>query len=633
MSILSSLVAAYERLEKRDEVPPYGFSSEKIGFLISLREDGVPAGAPIDLREGEGKKKQARVLRVPQPVKRTSGVAANTFWDKTSYVLGVTAEEGKSAAKEHACFRDSHLALLVDAEDPGLRALYRFLETWRPEDFARLGWPEEMKGQNVVFALEDERLATGVTGGCLHDRAAAKVLWAKLAGDGEKTEAVCLVTGETGPIARLHPAIKGVAGAQSSGASLVSFNLDAFTSYGHEQGENAPVGEAAAFAYTSVLNLFLPRDSRHSIRIGDTSIVFWAEAADHAAADDAVDVFAAMMGLDDFDDTIPSQKLAAALEAIRDGRPLAELRPDLGCGVRFHVLGLAPNAARLSVRYSFDDDFGVLAENFRAYANDLRLAGGRIVDRPITLRRLVLRTAPARVDRNDRISFDADRISPLLAGEILRAALTGARFPGSLLPLLISRIRADRHLDGVRVALLKAAVVRAMRLDGRLPGPFDGLSKEDYLVAPQPSDPDVARRLGRLFALIEKVQAAALGEDVNSTVKDKFLSAAAATPRRTFPALIDAMQAHVKRLRNGHWDAKWITDAEMARRVGASLERRVGMLWAEIGADVPRQLSAEEQGLFFVGYYQERYARRAETGIGDLHDNDTGEGPAEETLS
>lgn len=637
MSILSPLVALYERLEKRDEVPPYGFSSEKIGFLISLREDGVPAGLPVDLREGEGKKKQARMMRVPQPVKRTSGAAANTFWDKTSYVLGVTAAEGKSTAKEHACFRDRHLALLAGANDPGLLALARFVEAWRPEDFDRLGWPEEMKDQNVVFALEDERL-DGIR---IHDRPAAKALWAKLAGEGEKTEAVCLVTGETGPIARLHPAIKGVAGAQSSGASLVSFNLDAFTSYGHEQGENAPVGEAAAFAYTSVLNHLLARENRRSIRIGDTSIVFWAEAAVDDAAEDATDIFAAMMGLDDFHDTIPTQKIAAALEAIRDGRPLADVRPDLGHGVRFHVLGLAPNAARLSVRYSFDDDFGVLAENFRAYANDLRLAGRRTADRPITLRRLVLRTAPARVDRNDRISFDADRISPLLAGEILRAALTGARFPGSLLPLLISRIRADRHLDGVRVALLKAAIVRTMRLDGRLPGPFDGFSKEDYLVALQPSDPDVARRLGRLFALIERAQSAALGDEINSTVRDKFLSSAAATPARTFPALLTGADPHLRRLQKGHWGTEgkfpapgkkhWIKSAEHARSIGFGLDVEIGRLWAEIGADVPRQLSAEEQGLFFVGYYQERYAPRADAG--DTPDTSTGEAAAEETLS
>lgn len=633
MSVLASLVAAYDRLEKSGDVPPYGFSTEKIGFLIPLREDGEPAGAPVDLREGEGKKKQARLLRVPQPVKRTSGVATNTFWDKTSYVLGVTAVEGKSPTKEHTCFRDHHLALLAGTEDSGLLALRRFVETWRPEDFDRLGWPAEMKDQNVVFALDADRLDKGIEGGCIHDRPAAKALWARLAGEGDKVEAVCLVTGETGPIARLHPAIKGVMGAQSSGASLVSFNLDAFTSYGHEQGENAPVSEAAAFAYTSVLNRFLARDSHRSIRIGDTSIVFWAEAADAATADDAADVFAALMGLDDFDDTIPTQKIAAVLAAIRDGRPLAEVRPDLERGVRFHVLGLAPNAARLSVRYSFDDDFGVLAENFRAYSNDLRLASGRVADRPITLRRLVLRTAPARRDRNGRLSFETDRISPLLSGEILRAAITGARFPGSLLPLLISRVRADAHLDGIRVALIKAAVVRTMRLDDRLPGPFDGFSREDYLVAPQPSDPDVARRLGRLFALIEKVQAAALGEDINSTVKDKFLSAAAATPARTFPALIDGMQAHVKRLRNGHSDAKWIGDAEMARRVGASLERRIGTLWAEIGAEVPRQQSAEEQGLFFVGYYQERYARRAEGEAAATPDTPTGEDPAEETLS
>lgn len=646
MSVLASLVAAYERLEKTGEVPPYGYSSEGIGYLVLISEDGVPVGDPIPLFEGEAKRKFVPKIWVPIAFKR-SGTSPKPYflWDNSAFALGVSAKNDASyGAKRFITFRDWHNEVLAGTTFPPLVAFRRFLNSWSPADFLARNWPEEMRGAKIAFAAAwDRHFPTG-TKKYLHDFEEAKKIWRNIYAENIDVSSVCLVTGERCPISRVHPPIKGILakGASKESDSLVSFNHDAFTSYRHKQGENAPVSAAAAFAYTSVLSRFLAKGSRHSVRIAETWIVFWAEASDDAAAEDAADVFAALMGLDEFDalmgldefdDTIPTRKIGAVLEAIRDGRPLAEVRPDLEHGVRFHVLGLAPNAARLSVRYSFDDDFGVLAENFRAYANDLRLAARRVADRPITLRQLVARTAPARRDRNGRLTFDGDRISPLLAGELLRSAMTGTRFPASLLPLLISRVRADTHLDGIRVALVKAAIVRTMRLDGRLPGPFDGFSREDYLVAPQPSDPDVARRLGRVFALIEKVQTAALGEGINSTVKDKFLSAAAATPARTFPALIDGMQAHLKRLRNGHSDAKWITDADMARRVGAKLERRIGTLWAEIGAEVPRQHSAEEQGLFFVGYYQERYAPRAEAGVDATPDIPTGEDPAEEMLS
>ena len=197
-----------------------------------------------------------------------------------------------------------------------------------------------MKDQNIVFALESERLRNN----CIHDRPAARALWARLRAEGDRSEAACLVTGERGPIARLHPAIKGVWGAQTSGASIVSFNLDAFTSYGHEQGENAPVSEAAAFAYTTALNRFLERGSGHRLQIGDASTVFWADASDVKAAEEAEGVFAALLGADAVDESVQAKKVGAILQAVREGRPIADFTPDLPQGVRFFVL--RPRAER-----------------------------------------------------------------------------------------------------------------------------------------------------------------------------------------------------------------------------------------------------------------------------------------------
>lgn len=340
MSILASLVRAYDRMAARGQVPVFGYSQQNIGFLISLNPDGSPAGEPIDLREGEGRKRAARAMAVPQPSKRTSGIAPNFLWDKTAYVLGVTAQEGKRTAQEHEAFVDRHRQWLAGTTDEGLLALLRFLDFWKPEKFAELGWPEEMKDQNVVFALESERLANVR----IHDRSAARDLWARLSAEGEKTEAVCLVDGDRGSVARLHPAIKGVWGAQSSGASIVSFNLEAFTSYEHEQGDNAPVSDRVAFAYTTALNHLLQRDSKHRIQIGDASTVFWADASDAASADAAESMFAFLFEIDESAD---GAKIGDILAKIRAGLPVDDFQPALARGVRFHVVGLAPNAARL----------------------------------------------------------------------------------------------------------------------------------------------------------------------------------------------------------------------------------------------------------------------------------------------
>ena len=344
MSALASLVRAYDRMATRGEVPAFGYSQEKIGFLISLNEDGTPAGPPIDLRENVKKKKQPRMLAVPQPVKRTSGIAPNFLWDKTAYVLGVTEGEGKRTADEHAVFVALHKEWLSSGNDKGLQALLAFLTRWTPETFIEAGWPEDMKNQNIVFALESERRDNVM----IHDRPAARDLWAHFSAEGDKAQAVCLITGERSPVSRLHPSIKGVWGAQTAGASIVSFNLDAFTSYGHEQGFNAPTSEAAAFAYTTVLNHFLEKDSSHRIQIGDASTVFWADATDADAAASA-ETLANVWFNEKVDEEAEGAKVGAILEKIRAGRPFENPAEEIGIG-RNIVEALAMLAARLLER-------------------------------------------------------------------------------------------------------------------------------------------------------------------------------------------------------------------------------------------------------------------------------------------
>ena len=607
MSILAALAKAYERLPN---APPAGFSSEKIGFLISLNDDGSVAGV-TDLRDGDGKKKVARQMFVPAPTKRTMGIAPNFLWDKTSYVLGVTAGEGKRTAEEHAKFVERHLDAIESNPDTGLQALKVFLQSWTPERFSELGWPEEMKDQNIVFTLESERHSNIR----IHDRPAARALWSRMNSAADTGQAICLVSGERAPVARLHQAIKGVWGAQSSGASIVSFNIDAFTSYGHEQGDNAPVSEAAAFAYTTALNRFLEKGSGHRLQIGDASTVYWADGSDAEKVKLAETMFA-FICVDDrsgdeivsIDEKAQAKKVEILLKQMRLGLKIRDFDPELAEGVRFYVLGLAPNAARLSIRMWLEDSFGVLAENYASYLRDIAFEPWPSNRRPPSIRTLVLRTAPARRDRNGKVSFASDDISPLLAGELLRSILTGARFPGALLGQLIMRIRSDHLLDSTRAALVKAILVRNLRSKGELPQ-----DKETYLVRSDPDDPNPARRLGRLFALIERAQLAALGEDINTTVRDKFLGAAAATPLQVFVGLTKgAEQHHLKRLRNGHSDAKWIKDAETAKRVGNAIGRDIGRLWAGLSESLPAQHSVEEQGFFFVGYYQERFGGRSE---------------------
>lgn len=576
MSALTALARAYDRMAARNEVPAFGYSTQNIGFLISLNPDGSVDGPPADLRGGEGKKRIGRPLAVPQPVKRTSGIAPNFLWDKTAYVLAVTAGEGKRTAAEHKAFVERHREWLADSDDEGLVALLRFLESWRPEQFAKLGWREDLKDQNVVFALERERLDDVY----IHDRPAARELWARLSAASDKNaEAICLISGEKASVARLHPSIKGVWGAQTAGASIVSFNLDAFTSYGHEQGDNAPVSEAAAFAYTTALNCFLERDSGHRIQIGDASTVFWADASDAEAASAAEGLFAGFLGADD--EKIVNRSVKDALEKIRAGITTPNVIPEPLKGVRFYILALAPNAARLSIRFYLEDDFGVVARRYLEHVERLRVEPPPREAAP-SMWRMLIETAVLRKSEN---------IQPNLAGEWLRAILSGAPYPLTLLSTLIMRLRADHDVNALRVAVLKSILIR--NFDMEVP------------VALDPACTDQGYLLGRLFALYEQVQSAALGYDVNATIKDKFYGAASAQPRKVFHLLESGSANHLSKI------------GKQKPGLKINLEKQVGAIMdlMEPGKDpFPASLPDKSQALFGLGYYHQRneFFRKAE---------------------
>ncbi|GHU06034.1 hypothetical protein FACS1894158_11100 [Betaproteobacteria bacterium] len=325
--ILQALARYYQRLIARgaEGIALYGYSPEKISYEIVLAPDGGVVQVN-DIRDTSGKKPQPRLLDVPQPEKRTVGIKSNFLWDKTSYVLGVSSTS-KRVDKEHEAFKMLHEAALAGEQDAGLQALLVFLRRWSPEQFQPPLFPAEMIDANVVFRFQGEHLY-------LHQREAAQVLRARLlvGEEGDSgTEAICLVSGTAGAIARLHPAIKGVNGAQSSGASIVSFNLDAFTSYGKNQGDNAPVSSHAAFAYTTVLNYLLrPGDhNRQRLQVGDTTVVFWAEAEGSAGSATEAESFLAALLDSPPDDGTQAVRIRRVLDGVAQGQPLADVDPKL----------------------------------------------------------------------------------------------------------------------------------------------------------------------------------------------------------------------------------------------------------------------------------------------------------------
>lgn len=603
--ILQALNSYYQRLLARGEkgLAPFGYSPEKISYEILLASDGRVV-VVNDIRDTSGKKPMPRLMNVPQPEKRTVGIKSNFLWDKTSYVLGVSSTS-KRADKEHAAFKTLHQQALGNTQDVGLKALLAFLASWTPERFAQQSFKEEMLDANMVFRLDGEKTY-------LHERPAAQAIRAQLlAGDegGEVTQAICLVTGERLPVARLHPSIKGVWGAQSAGASIVSFNLESFTSYGKSQGENAPVSEQAAFAYTTVLNHLLRRGehNRQRLQIGDASVVFWAEAASDDEAAAAENWMADVWTWDDGPtDAQETQSMRQALEKLIQGKSLKDIDPRLDPSTRIYMLGLAPNASRISIRFWHVDTLGALADNVAWHARDMQLVPAPWKLMP-ALWRLVLATAPSRDGR-----AKAEDVPPQLAGELMRAILNGSRYPGSLLVNTLMRMRTDGDVSGVRVAICKAVLARSQRLG-------NNAMKEEVPVSLDKESMSPGYRLGRLFAVLEYVQRSALGGQVNATIRDRYYGAASATPASVFPVLLRNTQNHLSKLRKDK------------AGLAVSLERDIREIVDGLPEHFPRSLRIEAQGQFAIGYYHQSQSRFGKAGSDTDSTTDTADTPEGDT--
>ena len=577
-SYLNELCRFYDRLaaDPASGMPPEGMTAEQISFALVIAPDGSLVRVE-DLRDSKGK----AVRRfVPAAVKRTANPVANFLWDNTGYALGVDGKGNAArSARTFEVFRELHEGLLGASASPHARALLAFLRTWTPERFAALDEREALLDSNVVFRLDgDERF--------LHEAPELREVWAKaLSGDGGEAapEGICLVTGKSGPIARIHPSIKGVTGAQSSGAALVSFNCPSFTSYGKEQSVNAPVSESAARAYTTALNYLLQRGHSQTVRIGDTSMVFWADRANPAEkvvcrffdleppAGDA-------SGQEDQQDTDQVDRIRGILRALKRGEPLNEADRGLDGGARFFILGLAPNASRLSVRFWLTATLEVLLRHVARWYADLEIERQFPDSEPEfpPLWLLLLRGLAAQ--------GKAENVPPELAGQLARCLIGGGRFPDNVFAALLQRIHADKKVDYFRAALIKAFLCRNSSKEEGIP--MHTLNE---------GEKNIGYRLGRAFALLEKTQKDALGK-VNAPLRERYIGAASATPRLVFPVLLRLTQHHVTKASKNGKDTYEVF-----------FNRLMGDILGDM-TDFPATLSLADQGRFMLGYFHQTNA-------------------------
>lgn len=577
--ILASLVDLYERRRHADDesqrLPEPGWQQGELHFALELSPDGTLTRVH-DLRWPSTKGRLVgRPAIVPEEAPgRTVNPPPNLLWDKAEFVLGsvdptLRAKNAKRALERatyrHGRFieRQKTLASVVGG-DAGLDAVCAFLRS------DPIGQVQRVVDDSLLNELTT--LPVWLTFKLDHDfsfvfersTVRAHVPAAVLALKGDR-EGQCLVTGMSTRIERSHPRVDGTAfkGAQSSGVRLVSFKAEAFESYGNKQGANAPVGVYAAFAYTTALDALLARDSGHNVRCGGTTVVFWA-----ARASPNEGIVCDLL-LDAADDD-PGRGVVAVESLYK--APITGATPVTDDDTPFLILGLsAESKSRLTVRFFHSGTIKDAANDILRWRSELEIVGPSDAP-PLRLRRLLAGLA---------VQGELSNAPPLLAAELLRVACTGKRFPQHVVAGAIARCAAERGPTRERAALIKAFLVR--NLNRRIPVGLD------------PDETDPGYRLGRLFAVLERLQQAAVSP--NATIRDRYWGAASTTPAFVFPSLLNLATSHLGKLEGG---------------LGPWFERRIGEVVAGLSSALPSLLNLEQQGRFAIGYWHERFAPRPE---------------------
>ena len=579
--ILQALTQLYDALAAKGTLEKPGWQSGNVSYALILNDDGtIERVEPLMIPVMRGKKQVMgpRPMKIPAQVKRSSGVSSNFLCDNSSYILGVDAKGKPERSLE--CFRacgQKHAQLLENADHPAARAILQYFEHWDPAQISQCEALQEyigemLAGANIVFKYGDQ---------FAQDILPLQQAWDAAYSDESNSDiGRCLVTGKRAPIAILHPSIKGVKDAQSSGATLVAFNAPAFESYGREggQGLNAPVSQSAAFAYGAALNWLLGQ-SEHRTFLGDSTIVYWAEDGESAYAD----CFGSFFG----GTSITEKDIATVFRSLANGNPVAWNDVPLNPENRFYILGLAPNAARLSVRFFLQGTFGDYIAKVQRHYDRLSIDGSERDSRESMAAWWLLNETV-----NQKSSSKAP--SPQMSGSFIRSILTDTYYPATLMNQLQLRIRAEGDINHRRAAIIKAYLLK------NTAGTAEYSRYEEVLdVKLNEESTYPAYVLGRMFSVLEALQQSA-NPGISATIRDRYFNSACATPATVFPILIRLAQAHLKKLTAG---GRIYYEQQLTELIG------------KLDQAYPQRLNLNDQGIFQLGYYhqtQKRYTKKEE---------------------
>lgn len=594
--LISALCDYYDVLAQKGEALPDGYSEVKIQALIALSADGeVTSIVDIQKNEAYTTKDEPEKKKIPEFPKRTEKTAidANIIEHRPLYIFGLNydaksatlsaSDDKDKAKKSHDAFVEKNLEFIEGIDTPLVNAYRSFMKTWKPEE----------QEHNETLLGAGKLLVTGKFAFCLagrpdrllHDEPEIKEKWERMyaasAECDDAQSAQCCITGEYLPIERVHAKITGLPGGSSMGNTMVSYKNAAEESYGKKQSFNSCISATAVKKYTEALN-YLLADTRHRTLIDETTYIYWAASGDEACNS----IFSALAFGDTMDSEHTDEWLDSVFKEIKHGKATQEIVDgidNIDSNVSFYVVGIKPNSARLALKCIYRQSFGKVLQNTIVHYSDMQIGSGG--GKPMSVRTICKELVSPKSSN--------DKVSPALMAKLFDAIINGTAYPDALLAAVVRRVKTDTDdeknsyikMNNVRMGLIKACINRSARLKGK---------QEEIKMSLDLENRDPAYLCGRLFCKLEDIQRRASNDTLNRTIKDAYFSSAATRPAVVFPKLLSLSQHHLAKL-----------DDKTAFFMDKEVTEIIGMM----GSVFPSHLTLKEQGVFMLGYYQQKNQR------------------------
>lgn len=563
--ILNDLIHSYDVLQSRGIISFGWNKSGSVHFGIDINEKGELLQV-IPFTEN----KKPKEMMVPSTVKKETGTAnfKKFIYGNAKYFLGYTVDSKGNGTRKitkridsFSTTRDYHIQLLNDVHSVAAHAIIKYFEYYsqhHDELLEMINPVEHKEYDNAYFIL----CFNGIPVQSIPEITKAWTIeFPKLLADENKIEGISLLSGKRGPIARTHNSVSVPGG---TNPTLISFNKESFESYGLTQSYNAAITAQEAYKYSAALNYLIKNDD-YSCSLGAMTIIMWSENMQSDYSNTALDWF---FGRDSEKSGLTQDNLQRIVKQITQGKCVDLGGIELDPGEKFYIAGLRANVGRVQLEFYLEKTFGDFIKNIYAHYGRMQLNDG--FSKNLNPYQIICQTI--------RSKDDFDKANQGMKEKLLISILNNSTYPSAIYSGVINRIRKEsKKVTSNKAQIIKMYLIKNFHMEEVTKLELNKESKS------------IPYRLGRLFAVLERIQSKASDGRVEN-LAEKHFNTAMTTPAIAFPKLFQTNQYYMRKFED---------------RDKIYFDRLIQEVASELNV-FPRHLTQVEQGEFCLGYYHQK---------------------------